>query len=623
MADSSIHRQLPKSVLFRITLSAVLILGVFWNVGWLASAQSSTLPVDVLLLVDQTGSFADDNATFKNQANTLINALMNVPNLDLRFGLAMFQDYEISPFGSQGDVPYQMIQNLTSNAAAVVAAIQGLAASGGNDGPEAQCAALYQTLTGTGQDTNADGDFADIADIPIGQNAVFRSNAIRFVILWTDAGFHCKGDPGTVPYPDPAPGSWPPTPPRYCCSDPLARNPVASLYGTVLVRVVGIWGSGSDSTDLETFVARTLTFAPSTGIDCDMDGSVDVPSGSPFVCTIAADGRGISEAIRAIVAPVGQPLQFTLEEALRNQAVNVSTFAKGRGPSGDIIGLAVTNQLTEKVRIIVRRGTVFTDRYTGQFYVARTAKEFGINAGDTEQFDGIEAVHLYRDRDDAEFGAGLAVIQNIEFWTSDREEVTDLFMELASTLRLIDEEWLDDDEALALVEDITEAPEFPELRPASLSEGYVVHPEISPTYRRIGDVNIELRWYSTADLDLHVIDPFGDEIYYPEEYRHSPSGGELDRDDRCNPIAFGGPESVYWSFAEAPEGDYWVRIDYYAQCEDEGPTDWLLTLNVDGQSWIVSSDEAGGPLEPGEIRDIVVFYRVEGEEPSYEILAGF
>ena len=72
-----------------------------------------------------------------------------------------------------------------------------------------------------------------------------------------------------------------------------------------------------------------------------------------------------------------------------------------------------------------------------------------------------------------------------------------------------------------------------------------------------GDVQITLTWDNGADLDLHVIDPNGEEIYFYHPY--SASGGILDVDDTNGY----GPENIFWPQGEAPEGTYRVSVHHY------------------------------------------------------------
>jgi hypothetical protein len=71
-----------------------------------------------------------------------------------------------------------------------------------------------------------------------------------------------------------------------------------------------------------------------------------------------------------------------------------------------------------------------------------------------------------------------------------------------------------------------------------------------------GEIKVTLTWDFVADIDLHIIEPSGNRIYFANAV--STSGGFLDFDNR---IAYG-PENIYWE--DAPEGTYHVYVDHYA-----------------------------------------------------------
>lgn len=82
-----------------------------------------------------------------------------------------------------------------------------------------------------------------------------------------------------------------------------------------------------------------------------------------------------------------------------------------------------------------------------------------------------------------------------------------------------------------------------------------------------GDIQVTLTWGSYTDLDLHVTDPSGVEIYYNR--RTSPSGGALDVDANagCSSNQTNTPvENIYWPYGKAPTGTYNVRVVVYATC---------------------------------------------------------
>jgi len=87
----------------------------------------------------------------------------------------------------------------------------------------------------------------------------------------------------------------------------------------------------------------------------------------------------------------------------------------------------------------------------------------------------------------------------------------------------------------------------------------------SEVVRLGGDfLQIALTWDTdSTDLDLHVFEPSGEEVYWNN--RHSTTGGEFFQDHN-----FGyGPELVRW-LSDAPDGEYTAVVDYYwDNSEDE------------------------------------------------------
>ena len=62
-----------------------------------------------------------------------------------------------------------------------------------------------------------------------------------------------------------------------------------------------------------------------------------------------------------------------------------------------------------------------------------------------------------------------------------------------------------------------------------------------------GDVRVSLMWHNYNDLDLHVVCPGGEEVYFGN--RVSVCGGALDVDMNVNPTSDSPVENVFW-----PEG---------------------------------------------------------------------
>ena len=142
--------------------------------------------VDILFLVDVSGSYGDDITQFKNKAVGLVDAFHGAGK-NVQTGVATFSDFPISPYGSasSGDYAYMLNQPLTADSAAAIAAINGISLHYGADGPESQLEALYQAATGAGR-TVAGHPGADIAPSSVG----WRSGSFPIIFLATDAGFH-------------------------------------------------------------------------------------------------------------------------------------------------------------------------------------------------------------------------------------------------------------------------------------------------------------------------------------------------------------------------------------------------------------------------------------------------
>lgn len=235
-------------------------------------------PIDIMFLVDTTGSYADDLPNFTAQAPAIMAALL-AENSDIRFGLASFRDYPIHPFGLSDDYAYQLNQQLTTDTGLVQTAIAGLSTHdhAGDDAPESQLTALYQLATGEGQTV---GSYV----IPKDQGAAFRGEATKLVLLWTDAGFHLPGDPGDSSYPG------------------VSFNKASSaLLALDPAQVLGISGGTDGYADLAQIALDTNSLAPAGGVDCDGDGVADIAEGEPLVCITDTSGSQISQVVQALV----------------------------------------------------------------------------------------------------------------------------------------------------------------------------------------------------------------------------------------------------------------------------------------------------------------------------------
>lgn len=106
-------------------------------------------------------------------------------------------------------------------------------------------------------------------------------------------------------------------------------------------------------------------------------------------------------------------------------------------------------------------------------------------------------------------------------------------------------------------------------------------PEPSPAdasiFRRIrqaggqeGAIEIGLEWNDTNDLDLHVVEPNGNRIYwkFKESDGRDGTGGHLDVDKNadCSKLTSTPVEHVYWDTFDIPDGEYKVFVHFFRQC---------------------------------------------------------
>jgi uncharacterized protein YfaP (DUF2135 family) len=120
------------------------------------------------------------------------------------------------------------------------------------------------------------------------------------------------------------------------------------------------------------------------------------------------------------------------------------------------------------------------------------------------------------------------------------------------------------------------------------------------------EVRITLSWNSTADLDLRVVDPWGELIYFDNP--KSKSEGALNQDaNRCarSPSA-PASETIVWPTGRAPAGIYQVFVDYFEECRREGLVEFRVTAIIDGQS-----QEFQGRIAPGERLKVAELVRGE------------
>jgi hypothetical protein len=162
--------------------------------------------LDMLLLVDNTGSYADDLPNIKSRAGDIFDAVrLFAPAA--RFGLATHVDYPFAPWGAAGEYAYRLAQTPTADRSTWLDAIDSMETLYGADEPESQYEALYQAATGAGRELPGaiNGTYLDPGEILPGQDAGFELGTTKVIVQTTDASFHDPGDTGgPFPYPGPS-----------------------------------------------------------------------------------------------------------------------------------------------------------------------------------------------------------------------------------------------------------------------------------------------------------------------------------------------------------------------------------------------------------------------------------
>ncbi|WP_157069043.1 vWA domain-containing protein [Sandaracinus amylolyticus] len=172
-------------------------------------ACRGTVPVDVMVLLDVTGSHATyvrDNVA--NFGTRLVAPLLAID--DVAVGVAWYADFPIDPFGVTGDRPFEGGVQPTRTRAEIDAAFAAAPQRNGNDLPESAVEALSILAGGT----------PPASAIPLacstGRTAggCWRSGVRRVIVVYTDASSHNGPSPTSTalhsPYTTiPTAATWP------------------------------------------------------------------------------------------------------------------------------------------------------------------------------------------------------------------------------------------------------------------------------------------------------------------------------------------------------------------------------------------------------------------------------
>lgn len=87
-------------------------------------------PVDIFLLIDSTSSFLDDIGDVQDSVPDVIDEILAL-NPDTQFGLGIFRDFAVDPWGQVGDEPYERLSEITDDISSIKNLIANIMPSGG------------------------------------------------------------------------------------------------------------------------------------------------------------------------------------------------------------------------------------------------------------------------------------------------------------------------------------------------------------------------------------------------------------------------------------------------------------------------------------------------------------
>jgi hypothetical protein len=109
-----------------------------------------------------------------------------------------------------------------------------------------------------------------------------------------------------------------------------------------------------------------------------------------------------------------------------------------------------------------------------------------------------------------------------------------------------------------------------------ISEPVVQMLHILPVGR--GDLEVTLSMSLATDLDLYVVEPNGNTIYYANSSSFTTGRLDLDANAACASNMNVRYEHIFWPEGSVPEGTYHVRVDNWRNCVGGQPVDFQVIV---------------------------------------------
>lgn len=277
------------------------------------------VPLDVFFVIDTSSSMTRTINGLAESIQGIVDGL-NLAKIDVQFGLAEYRSYP-SRNPPRPDIEenyvYKRIAKLPATLDQLEDAIEQLQADAGGF-YDAHLSALYQSVTGTGEDVFPVG-ISNEADVPPNLDADWREKALRVVINATDERFgRSEGGNGLV---GTDPSEAPP---------PNIRSfeEVAAAFSADDVHHVGLSIGKAPLEDMQRVSRDTGTYA--TGpVDCDGNGTADVATGQPLVCFLRSNnsdaGINLVPAVVGLLRAVQDAVPVSLDVSKGSRVVRKVT----------------------------------------------------------------------------------------------------------------------------------------------------------------------------------------------------------------------------------------------------------------------------------------------------------
>jgi hypothetical protein len=114
-------------------------------------------------------------------------------------------------------------------------------------------------------------------------------------------------------------------------------------------------------------------------------------------------------------------------------------------------------------------------------------------------------------------------------------------------------------------------------------------------------------WNNTNDLDLHCIDPSGEEIFFAHRQARSAGNLDVDKNADCKNTTKKPVENIFWPSGQAPDGRYQVLVNHFAICGAKDPTRFKVSVLVDDKR-----RQFEGRLSHGQSKRLIYEFTLHG-----------